>query len=414
MEWDPAHVRALRHALRLSQESFAYQVGAAPKTVRNWEGGRHPPGLALQRALDDALESASAEQKKRFFASLAPDHDVGAMPGGAAPAGTAPAVSLDDLKRIAAALVDARCYMDREAAEHFRRQIAACAAADGLRGPKHTLPAVLGIVGAVERSACEVKLPIRAELLRVGAQCAEFAAWLYRDLGVSVVAECWRDRAIEWAEEAGDSAMQGYVLLKKSQAAWDERDAPRMLSLAQAVQQGSWRIPIRVRAEAVQQEARGHAMLGDGLQVMERKLDEARELLATEGSQDGLEDEAQLSSHYGPPLFAMQTAICYCEAGRPGRAVEIYRDQLIDEAFSRRDYGYFLSLMANALAAAGEPGEASGIGIKALSIALATNSTRTVREVSRVGARLEPWRHHPPVRELHDALTATGASVSSW
>ena len=35
-------------------------------------------------------------------------------------------------------------------------------------------------------------------------------------------AEYWRDRAMEWAQAAGDGPMQGYVLLKKSQAAWDD------------------------------------------------------------------------------------------------------------------------------------------------------------------------------------------------
>src|SRR3984893_16411660 len=73
MEWDPANIGALRSALRLPQEKFAYQLGAAPKTVRNWERAQHPPSLALQRALDQAWESTSSEQKKRFFASLAAD-----------------------------------------------------------------------------------------------------------------------------------------------------------------------------------------------------------------------------------------------------------------------------------------------------------------------------------------------------
>ena len=72
MEWDPANIRALRSALRLPQEKFAFQLGAAPKTVRNWERGQHPPSLALQRALDQTWESASPEQKKRFFACLPP------------------------------------------------------------------------------------------------------------------------------------------------------------------------------------------------------------------------------------------------------------------------------------------------------------------------------------------------------
>jgi len=73
MEWDPARIRALRLALRLPQERFAERLGAAPKTVCNWEQGRHPPGLALTQALDEVWEAATSEQKKRFFASLLQD-----------------------------------------------------------------------------------------------------------------------------------------------------------------------------------------------------------------------------------------------------------------------------------------------------------------------------------------------------
>jgi transcriptional regulator with XRE-family HTH domain len=433
MEWDPARIRALRTALRLPQEKFAYQLGAAPKTVRNWERGRHPPSLALQRALDQAWESTSPEQKKRFFASLAADERAEAWtaaeseraepststmdpPAGVVrepgPGPVPPRVTLDDLKRISAAMQDAHRYMDLEVVEYFRERIGTCAASDGANGPKGVLPVVLGIVSAIESSSRHVKASVRGQLLAVGAQGAEFVAWLYRDLGMPEMADYWRDRAIDWAQEAGDLPMQGYVLLKKSQAAWDERDALGMLALARAVQEGPWRTPIRVRAEAVQQEARCHAMLSGNLEMMERKLDEAQDLLA-DTAHDDREGGSQLGAHYGPTLLAMQIAICYWEAGRPGRAVEIFRDRLTSEAFSRRDYGYFTSLMASALAAAGEPGEACRVGIDALGIALATNSTRTTREIARVAGRLQPWRRHPPVRDLYDALTTSGVAFSS-
>jgi transcriptional regulator with XRE-family HTH domain len=260
MEWDPANIRALRTALRLPQEKFAFQLGAAPKTVRNWERGQHPPSLALQRALDQAWESASPGQKKRFFASLSPSGKTEAWPApdtgdGEEAASTsirdspvgpvgrsvsrpgAPAVTIDDLKRIAAAQQDAHRYMDMEVVAYFRRRIAACAASDGASGPKEALPVVLGIVGAVESDSRHVKPSVRSQLLAVGAQGAEFAAWLYRDLGMREMADHWRDRAIDWAHEAGDLPMQGYVLLKKAQAAWDERDALRMLALARAVRE---------------------------------------------------------------------------------------------------------------------------------------------------------------------------------
>src|SRR3984893_7710160 len=153
-------------------------------------------------------------------------------------------------------------------------------------------------------------------------------------------------------------------------------------------------------------------MLGGDLEMMERKLDEAQELLADCAAHDDRDGGSRFGAHYGPGLLAMQIAICYWEAGRPGRAVEIFRDQLTSEAFSRRDYGYFTSLMASALAAAGEPGEACRVGIDALGIALATNSTRTTREVVGVAGRLQPWRHPPPVRDLYDALAASRVALS--
>jgi hypothetical protein len=234
-----------------------------------------------------------------------------------------------------------------------------------------------------------------------GAGDPEFAGWLYRDIGVPEIANYWRDRAIEWAQEAGDSAMLGYVLLKKSQAAWDERDATRMLTLSQAVQDGPWRLHVKVRAEAAQQEARAYAMLGADVDFVERKLDAGRDLL----SQDAPSEEG-VSRHYTSDVFAMQAALCYCEAGRPRSAVELYNAKLSEEAFSRRDYGYFMSLKSVALAAMGEPDEASTTGLAALAIATATNSERTARELVSLLRRLSPWSNRPSVQALRDAVLA--------
>lgn len=313
-----------------------------------------------------------------------------------------PALGMDDLKHIAVALENARRYLDYEVVEHFDEQITACAADDGARGPRETLPVVLGIIAAIEHHAGTVKPDIRRRLLSVGARSAEFAGWLYRDSATPKIADYWRDRAVEWAQAAGDPAMQGYILLKKSQAAWDTRDAPRMLTLAQEVQAGSWHLPLRVRAEAAQQEARGHAMLGADLAIVERKIDEARALLDEHGRGD--DESSRLSAPYDQALLILQTAICYAEAGKPLRAVEIYRQALTTRAFSWRDYGYFQSQMANTIAAAGEPDEAARLGLDALDVAVKTDSRRTLKELHRLTSRLEPWSRRAAVRELRYAL----------
>jgi tetratricopeptide (TPR) repeat protein len=320
---------------------------------------------------------------------------------GSLAAAALPALGLDELQQVAAALDNAHRYLDGSVVDYFRRQLEACKTDDGTLGPAKTLPVVLGILGAIDEHGRDVKPDVRRELLTVGASGAEFAGWLYRDVRDPQRATYWHDRATEWAQETSDTAMQGYVLLKKAQAAYDERDALRMLTLSQAVHNGPWQLPLRVRAEAAQQEARGHAMLGEDNELISRKLDEAQQLLA---KADDVTDEQQLGVHYNTTLLTMQTAICLTEAGQPRRAAELYREWLSAHQFSPRDYGYFLSLMASALALAGEPDEAAQAGVTSVQLARATNSERTIQELGKVISTLKPWKSRAAVRELQEAV----------
>ncbi|MGH3753375.1 MAG: XRE family transcriptional regulator [Pseudonocardiaceae bacterium] len=309
------------------------------------------------------------------------------------------ALGFDELRHLGAALDDARRYCDIEVVGYFKKQLNSCASNDGAHGPAQALPPALGVVAAIEIHAREVKADVRRELLTVGAQAAEFVGWLYRDARQPRLSGHWRDRAMEWAQEAGDLPMQGYLLLKKSQAAWDERDGLRMLTLAQAAHDGPWQLPPLVRAEVTQQEARGLAMTGESSAVVDAKLDEAWEIFtAAEAT------ASELGCHYDRALLAMQTAICYCEAGRPGQAALVYREHLNDGHISRRDRGYFLSLTASAWTQAAEPDNAASAGQEALTIAVETYSLRTIHELKRVCVLLEPWRSQPAVRDLRDAV----------
>ena len=192
------------------------------------------------------------------------------------PAEALPVLNPDQMQHIVAALENARRYADSTVAGYFRDQLATYAVSDGMRGPKETLPLVLAIIAAAVHAAREARPSVRRELLAVGARSAEFAGWLYRDSAALRLAGYWHDRAVEWAQMAGEPALQGYVLLKKSQAAWDERDAPRMLMLARAARHGPWVLPPWVQAEAIQQEARAEAMLGADITTIAASLDEAR------------------------------------------------------------------------------------------------------------------------------------------
>lgn len=302
------------------------------------------------------------------------------------------APTLDDLERLAAVARDARRYADAALVTYLGDCLTRSAADDGVRGPRYALPEVLGIAAVVDHAARQARSNVRRPLLGVGARAAEFAGWLYRDCGQPAPADYWRDRASEWAMEATDFAMPGYVLLKKSQSAWDARDAARMLGLAQAVQEGPWHLPARVRAEAVQQEARGLAMHNRRRTEVDNTLKRANELLNVSA-----QDKTQLAAHYDAALFQLQTAICYNESGRPDEAVEIYDATLTPDVISARDIAYFSALKAQTLVAANRVDDAATTGAAALGGALATGSARTLQELARLGRRLGPWRSRSTV-----------------
>ncbi|MCM4082234.1 hypothetical protein [Paractinoplanes hotanensis] len=304
----------------------------------------------------------------------------------------APALTLDDLDRIDAVARNARRYLDETLVGFLDKQLAECAVDDGVRGPRYALPGALGIVSIVQRNARVVKWNVRRPLLRVGARAAEFTGWLYRDAGHPEAADYWRDRASEWAMEATDYAMPGYILIKKSQSAWDARDATRMLGLAEAVQEGPWALPARVMAEAVQQQARGMAMLESSRAQVDDTLKRARELLEKDSAA-----KTPLAAHYDKVLFEVQTAICYGESGRPEDAAAIYEATLKPTVFSTRDYAYFSTLRAQTLVAAVLPDDAASVGALIAPDAVAAGSARTIRELVRLGAALGPWRHRPGV-----------------
>lgn len=394
-----------RKAAGFTQEELAHRLGVDRSTVGRWELGETEPQPWLQPRLAKALGVSRTELAGML-------HEL-SMASSRLPAGAVPIADHDEEQHLSAALADAHRYLDEHVVDYFRRQLTDCMADDGVNGPTRTLPVVLGIVGVVQQHARSVKPAVRRLLLLLGAQSAEFAGWLYRDASQADRSLYWRDRAAEWALEAGEWPMLGYILLRKSQSAWDERDGIHMLTLAQAAQEGPWTLPVHVQAEAVQQEARALAMTHAGLDSVERKLDTARTLFATADT-TGFPGSG-LGRHYSEQLLTIQTAISYSEAGRPLQAAALFQLGLTDGAFSYRDRGYFLSLLATSLALAGESDDACTTGWDALTVASRTDSKRTKRELGRLCDVLAPLEHQRSmIREFTNAVTLSAMRSSQY
>lgn len=69
--WTGRHASALQAALRMTHEEFAEHLGVARRTIVNWHARPDiTPSSELQRALDTALERASASARARFARHL--------------------------------------------------------------------------------------------------------------------------------------------------------------------------------------------------------------------------------------------------------------------------------------------------------------------------------------------------------
>ncbi|MHC5902334.1 XRE family transcriptional regulator [Streptomyces sp. S6] len=315
-------------------------------------------------------------------------------------AATLTGADLEEFQHVAAAMEDARRYLDSSMVEVFRRKLETAKRDDGALGARKVMPLVLGLLGAIEQRARDAKPGVRRELLSVAADGAEFAGWLYRDIHQPGVAVFWYDRAMEWAQEADDPAMQGYVLLKKSQMAYDRGDAVRILTLAQAGRHERWQLPIRVRAELLQQEALGCAMLGEPFSLVEQKLGEAHELLSRAPDAEA----GDLGAYFNEDTLLLRNAVSYTEAGKPRMASELFGRIIEAGTLSRRDVGFFNARRSAALALSGEPDEAARIGAASAKVAQEVKSERTMRVLGEVSQTLNRWRSRPAIREFRDQI----------
>jgi tetratricopeptide (TPR) repeat protein len=116
---------------------------------------------------------------------------------------------------------------------------------------------------------------LRARLVDVASQWAQFTAWLCTTTGDLPRGRRLYLQAMEWASEAGNPHMVATALNMRGHLAWVVGEPRAMVELSRAAQ---WppAAPV-VRALAIQQEARGLAILGDP--AAERRLNLAEELV---------------------------------------------------------------------------------------------------------------------------------------
>jgi len=239
----------------------------------------------------------------------------------------------------------------------------------------------------------------RRDMLRIAALYAEFYGWLREEAGDLTSAGQWTARALEQGQAADDRDIVAYAFVRMSQLAEVDGDADRVIGLARAAQREPG-LTDRVRAMALQQEARGYARAGNESACLSR-LDRAGTMADEFRPVAG--DEYEIGYCYRRQHVDLQRAACLLVLGRPADAVTQYQQTKSSWGYiCHWEQGVHAAKLAFALARCGELDQAVAAGHEALELAGSAESDLVRRELSR----LSEWADVPEIAELTELAAA--------
>lgn len=278
--------------------------------------------------------------------------------------------------------------------EHFQRVRRLLIDNDNLLGPGRAIAATREYIEDIKRLRQDAKGADRHALMELQTQYAEFASWLYQDLGDFDSAQFWLDRAFQWSHTVADTDLTSYVMARKAQLAGEMRDLVDVVDLAEAAQRMA-RPRSRLAAVARTYESYGHALRGEPTDS-ERAIDDVLNSL------DRISGD---TTPWGVWLNAQYVEVHRAHGlevlGKHTEAAEIFTSAIesLPDGY-HRDRGVYMARAAVAHAGAGAPDKAAAVGLQALTVASDTGSGRIVRELARLDKALVPWQRQPEVAEF--------------
>lgn len=403
-----ARLAAWRTAAGETQRSLSTKLAYSRSTIANVEVGRQSAPREFWQRCDQVLSAGGqllaaydqlAARVRAHAVEQARQHqDTAALQAGSTEAGPVECeLVVLRPRRPLATTVD----QVEELLTHLREQWHLLVRTDNLFGPRFALGGVLLQLHLLEELLVSARATARIELVRLAAQYAESAAWLYEDSGDLPIAQAYNSRAMAWAHEAGDDSLAAWTLFRRSQQATYRGDAAQVIGLSQAARRNDAVLTSPMRAAIAQQEAHGYAL--DGYEVeTERLLDESHQWAATDTTGDARQGHGSFCTD---SYIELQRAACYLRLGKPQRAIQVYEATLPAlPSVYRRDRGVGLGRCAMAHLASGQPEQAAGVAREALQIAIDVGSQRTLRQVRAVGRQFTPHRNLELVDQLLDEL----------
>ena len=271
--------------------------------------------------------------------------------------------------------------------------------ADNWRTSGPLTPAVRQLYQLADQLRRSARGALRRDMLRIAALYAEFFGWLREENGDLTAAGQWTARALEQGQAADDRNIVAYAFVRMSQLAEVDGDADRVIGLARAAQREQG-VTNRVRAMALQQEARGYARAGNEAACLSR-LDQVAAM--ADEFEPIVSDEYVIGYCYNRHHVDLQRAACLLMLNRPQDAVRQYQESRPTwGAVCRWEQGVHGAKLAFALASCGELDQAAAVGFEALEIAGSADSALVRMELRH----LREWSNVPAIAELTELAEA--------
>ncbi|GAB3069881.1 hypothetical protein GCM10027186_24530 [Micromonospora schwarzwaldensis] len=354
-------LRRLRMSAGLSLRQLAPLVLSSRGHLHDLETGRRQPTVDLVGRLDNALGANGLLAGMRHHQAAAPA----------------------DPERLAYVARHPR-RVDHVTLRALAESLAAHRRLEDTLGATSLLPTVRAQLDMMASLVAEATGVLRPQVVDVAAQWAQFGGWLYAASDRRRLAGRWYRTALEWGTEAGNPDMIATVLSMRGHLAWSERRADAVIDLSAAAA----RQPASpgVRALAVQQQARGHALTGEASAVT-GLLDRAADLHEAAGQAP--DREPPWIYFHSPAYLTMQRGLAYRLLGRDADAIAHLRRGLAGlpaEAAGAAWTGPYLLRLAAALADTGDTIEAVDLYERVRCLGRATRTT-TLVDQAEAGVR---------------------------
>ncbi|MFK0250870.1 helix-turn-helix domain-containing protein [Amycolatopsis azurea] len=421
-------LRDLRQTRKLTLAAVARRAGCAESQLSYVESGRRRlhPWLAEQLdtiyntggVVTSLLQVPDAASCSSSSTRVPNDYVLHVqVPGGGGPV----AISRRDLlaslgigllasptlTRLEQALGEVRA--DHDALVALTQALDRYQAAARILPPTRLLDALTAQVAVLDSLRRRADPALRRDYLALQARYAESLSWLSEEADRSEDALFWTDRATQWAQSSGWTAMTAYTFVRRSMMAISfASDGHRAVDHAQAAYDMPG-APTRIRGLAAKQMAFGHALAWEP-DASARALDQTMTLLA-KPSDDGR--ELGQRSVVSDDLYAIFRTTCDIYLGKGEAAITVLEPRLaaLSNA-SARTATITRAKLAHAYANVGQPHEAARYAWQAIDEATTLQSLSARSELRRAMPVLRQWHKRSEVADVLHRLQGDGPTTA--